>query len=129
MHSGTEYVANPNARQVAFARAAVDAGADMVIGHHPHVVQTAEKYEGKWIFYSLGNFIFDQMWSQQTREGLGLKVFFQENAVLRIELMPVLIADYAQPAPYGGPAADKLVARLGVPVEKVGGNGYVLAEP
>lgn len=115
MHAGTEYVTKPNQDQVNFAHAAIDAGADMVIGHHPHWVQTIERYcpntatspwpspqkereglqsaipspnegrvpEGrerlqcanpKYIFYSLGNFIFDQMWSQETREGLVLKI-------------------------------------------------------
>ena len=48
--------------------AAVDAGADLVIGHHPHVVQTMEQYKDRYILYSLGNFVFDQMWSEPTRE-------------------------------------------------------------
>ncbi len=74
MHAGTEYVQEPNQSQINFAHAAIDAGADIVIGHHPHWVQTIEKYKGKYIFYSLGNFIFDQMWSQETREGLALKI-------------------------------------------------------
>lgn len=63
MHSGTEYVtAKPNQRQVSFAHAAIDAGVDMVVGHHPHVLQPLEIYKGKYIAYSLGNFIFDQPW-------------------------------------------------------------------
>ena len=74
MHAGTEYTRNPNRAQIKFAHTAIDAGADMVIGHHPHWVQTIEKYNGKYIFYSLGNFIFDQMWSQDTREGLALRI-------------------------------------------------------
>jgi len=60
MHSGNEYVEKPNDIQVNFAHKAIDAGADLILGHHPHVVQTIEKYKGKYIFYSLGNFIFDQ---------------------------------------------------------------------
>lgn len=59
MHAGKEYTFTHAARQEAIAHAAVDAGADMVIGHHPHVVQDSEVYRGKPIFYSLGNFIFD----------------------------------------------------------------------
>ena len=63
MHSGTEYVtAKPNDRQTTFAHAAIDAGADMVVGHHPHVLQPSELYKGKYIYYSLGNFVFDQPW-------------------------------------------------------------------
>lgn len=60
MHWGEEYKPRPNARQRALARALIDAGADVVIGNHPHVVQGAEYYQGKLIVYSLGNFVFDE---------------------------------------------------------------------
>ena len=59
-HAGDEHKLVPNAQQRTFARAAVRAGADIVLGAHPHVVQPAEKIDGKWVFFSLGNFIFDQ---------------------------------------------------------------------
>jgi poly-gamma-glutamate capsule biosynthesis protein CapA/YwtB (metallophosphatase superfamily) len=58
VHAGRERVRTPTPRQREIAHAAVDAGADMVIGHHPHVVQPLEVYRGKPIFYSLGNFVF-----------------------------------------------------------------------
>lgn len=74
LHAGTEYTRKPNQAQIDFAHRAIDAGADMVIGSHPHWIQTMEKYNGKYIFYSLGNFIFDQMWSTDTREGLAIKM-------------------------------------------------------
>lgn len=74
MHAGTEYTRLPNAAQTAFAHAAIDDGADVVIGAHPHWVQNIEKYKNKYIFYSLGNFIFDQAWSQDTMQGLTLKM-------------------------------------------------------
>lgn len=108
MHSGTEYTTKPNKRQITFARAAIDAGAEMVIGHHPHVVQEAEIYKGKYIFYSLGNFIFDQMWSQETREGLILKVKFNEFGVEKIEYQPILIDDYSQPRLLVGEEGEKI---------------------
>jgi len=55
----------------------IEAGADLMIGHHPHVVQNIEKYQGKLIFYSLGNFIFDQYFSPDTQQGLavGLEIY------------------------------------------------------
>jgi poly-gamma-glutamate synthesis protein (capsule biosynthesis protein) len=74
MHAGVEYTRMPNSAQIKFARAAIDDGADIVIGAHPHWMQTIEKYQGKYIFYSLGNFIFDQAWSRDTQEGLTLKI-------------------------------------------------------
>jgi poly-gamma-glutamate synthesis protein (capsule biosynthesis protein) len=79
MHAGAEYTRMPNAAQINFAHAAIDAGADLVIGSHPHWVQNIERYNGKYIFYSLGNFIFDQMWSQETKEGLTLKITLSKN--------------------------------------------------
>lgn len=97
MHSGAEYTPNPNSRQKEFARVAIDAGADLVIGHHPHVVQAMENYKGKFIFYSLGNFVFDQMWSTETRQGLMVKLTFVHNKIVEIKLVPVKIADFAQP--------------------------------
>jgi poly-gamma-glutamate synthesis protein (capsule biosynthesis protein) len=60
MHAGDEYHRQPNRQQVTFARAAVDAGASIVAGHHPHVVQPVEEFKGGVIFYSLGNLVFDQ---------------------------------------------------------------------
>lgn len=112
MHSGREYAYVPDASQVRFARAAIDAGADLVIGHHPHVVQTVERYKDKLIFYSLGNFVFDQMWSEPTREGLAVKFTFEGPRVVRADLLPVRIEDYAQPHPSNGEIAGRTLARL-----------------
>src|SRR3990167_10074072 len=97
MHAGIEYVNKPNTSQTNFAREAIDAGADLIIGHHPHVVQIMEKYKGKYIFYSLGNFVFDQMWSMATREGLMIKAYFTKSGVEKVLLYPVLIENYSQP--------------------------------
>lgn len=97
MHAGTEYTRIPNEQQVKFAHAAIDAGAELVVGEHPHWIQTVEQYKGKWIFYSLGNFVFDQMWSIDTKEGLTLLVTWGENGIEKIQLKPVIIEDYCCP--------------------------------
>ena len=69
-------------------RALVEAGADLVVGHHPHVVQNIEQYRGKWIVYSLGNFVFDQ-WSQpEAQSNLLLKVTFPASGY-QCELVPI----------------------------------------
>lgn len=112
MHSGTEYVFHPNASQREFARAAIDAGADLVIGHHPHVVQSAERYRGKYIFYSLGNFVFDQMWSRETREGLAVSFTFEKSELRDVAYHPVVIDDYSQPRLVEGEEAARILARL-----------------
>jgi poly-gamma-glutamate synthesis protein (capsule biosynthesis protein) len=72
IHWGTEYEHEYNTTQSITAHALSDSGADVIIGHHPHVVQGLEIYNNKPIFYSLGNFIFDQYFSADTQTGLSL---------------------------------------------------------
>jgi poly-gamma-glutamate synthesis protein (capsule biosynthesis protein) len=95
MHAGAEYTTSPNWQQKDFARAAIDAGADIVVGHHPHWPQNFEFYKDKPIIYSLGNLVFDQMWSKETSEGLLLKMTWQ-NDLKELELIPIKISDYGQ---------------------------------
>ena len=73
-HWGVEYERLPSQAQKTMARAFIDAGADVVLGAHPHVIQPIEVYKGKAIFYSLGNFIFDQSFSAATSEGLAVGI-------------------------------------------------------
>ncbi len=114
IHAGREYEPEPDLAQTQFARLAVDAGADFVLGHHPHVVQKIEQYKGKYIFYSLGNFIFDQKWSRATRIGLAVKVFIAAGGVERLEFLPVYINDQGQPQPLAGDEAAELIKKLGL---------------
>ena len=87
-HWGAEYVSVPTVGAgiaeddpVEIGHLAVDAGADFVIGNHPHWVQGVELYKGKYIAYAHGNFIFDQMWSYETRVGVvGKYTFYDEHA-------------------------------------------------
>ena len=83
MHAGTEYQLKPNAQQVEFARAAVDAGARAVIGHHPHVRQPWEWYGGGAIFYSLGNLIFDQFQRTETQIGSLAELEFEGTQLVQ----------------------------------------------
>lgn len=98
MHAGVEYTRKPHRSQIVFARAAIDAGANLVIGTHPHWIQTFEKYRGKYIFYSLGNFIFDQR-KTDTKQGLILQISLLrqdfddasfEVRIEKIEMIPVV---------------------------------------
>ncbi len=73
-HFGTEYQTTPTAYQKKYAELAIDAGADLIIGHHAHVVGTLAQYKNAYIIYSLGNFIFDQYFSPETMQGGLLEV-------------------------------------------------------
>jgi len=85
LHWGEEYKLINSSAQQSLAHKIIEAGADLIIGHHPHVVQNIEKYQGKLIFYSLGNFIFDQYFSSDTQQGLavGLEIY-PKNLVYRL---------------------------------------------
>ena len=93
VHWGYEYKHRPDFNtEESPGRAFVDAGADFVIGHHPHVVQSFEEYNGKFIFYSLGNFVFDQYWSQMTQEELAIGIELEddeESLTTKVHLFPM----------------------------------------
>ncbi len=97
-HFGDEYQPLSNARQKALARRAVENGARIVVGHHPHVVQELERYNGGVIAYSLGNFIFDQNFSPETMQGLGLMVTLNaQGGVEDVRRLPFSINKSYQP--------------------------------
>ncbi|MEO8462585.1 MAG: CapA family protein [Chloroflexota bacterium] len=96
-HWGTEYDATPFAGQRALGEAAIDAGADMVIGNHAHWAAAMEVYRGKPIWYALGNFVFDQTWSEPTMEGITLELTFDGARLVQIRMRPHLILDKSQP--------------------------------
>jgi poly-gamma-glutamate capsule biosynthesis protein CapA/YwtB (metallophosphatase superfamily) len=83
-HFGTEGSEMPDKRQVQLARMAIDYGADLVVGTHPHVLQEMERYKDRWIFYSLGNFVFDGFEGKSNR-----------SAILRTTLLPGRDPEYS----------------------------------
>ena len=90
-HWGWEYTDHPTETDRKTARLAVDAGANLVVGHHPHVIQGVERYRGQLICYSLGNFVFDQ-WRTRTRQGLMFRCHFDGNGkISSAELLPIII--------------------------------------
>lgn len=96
-HWGIEYEEKPRPVEVAAAHAMVEAGADVIIGDHPHWVQSVELYRGAYIAYSVGNFVFDQMWSVPTRQGSLHRLFFSGDRLVSLRILPTLIEDYFQP--------------------------------
>lgn len=96
-HWGTEYDPTPFKGQQTLARAAIDAGADMIIGNHAHWAGAMEVRKGKPIWYALGNFIFDQTWSEPTMEGITLELTFRGADLVQARMRPHIILDKAQP--------------------------------
>jgi poly-gamma-glutamate synthesis protein (capsule biosynthesis protein) len=96
-HWGVEYKADPIQSQIDVAHAAIDSGADIIIGTHPHVVQALESYKNRPVFYSLGNFIFDQEWSIETKQGIVAETYFYNKKLVSVPIYPYQIEDYNQP--------------------------------
>ncbi|MCI0393464.1 MAG: CapA family protein, partial [Chloroflexi bacterium] len=96
LHSGYEYVAEPSPPQVAASRAAIDAGASLVIGHHAHILQGIEFYQGGVIVYGLGNFAFEIDGDPSTTI---LNVWLDQDGVRQLELVPAVIQFGGQPRP------------------------------
>jgi gamma-polyglutamate biosynthesis protein CapA len=123
MHAGAEYNPRVVPTEERFAHRAVELGADLVLGAHPHVLHRVEQYHGKFLFYSLGNFIFDHE-PLPRRQGLALRVHLRRAgaapsqgrapvALERIELLPVVIEDHSTPRPATPAEASEILASIG----------------
>jgi poly-gamma-glutamate synthesis protein (capsule biosynthesis protein) len=88
VHWGYEYETRVDPAQRDAAQALLEAGADLVIGHHPHVAQTFEIDERRVVAFSLGNFVFDQQ-QGETRRGLALRAFFDDDGLRAVQAIPV----------------------------------------
>ena len=126
IHWGGEYQAAPSERQRFIARRLADAGARLIIGHGPHVVQRTEWVQDSLVAYSLGNFLFDQPYPADCRWGAILRVTLQDGRIAGVEAIPTVI-DTNQGRVLPAPAAEAaaILARL-----KVGhGAGLPTREP
>ncbi|MBI5555787.1 MAG: CapA family protein [Elusimicrobia bacterium] len=92
LHWGIEKQTKPATRQVRYAHQMIDAGADLIIGHHPHVLQTIEKYKDRFILYSLGNFVFDSTKPEQQRTAI-FSCIFDKGKIKEPIIIPVRMKD------------------------------------
>jgi len=95
-HFGEEYQTTHNARQEYLAHEAVDDGAKIIIGAHPHVVEDFEVYKKSFIAYSLGNFIFDQSWSKPTMQGMLLEIKLYKDGAMTVTKDPTQLNSFFQ---------------------------------
>lgn len=102
MHWGWEREEQPSERQRQLARTMIDAGADVVVGGHPHVTQGAEYYRGRLIVYSLGNFVFDGFDTAATRTGWLLRLTVDKSGLLAWETLAAHMDEDGSPQPMAG---------------------------
>jgi hypothetical protein len=96
-HWGVEYQGEPTPEQRELAAVWLQQGADLVLGAHSHVVGPVEEFDGRLAFYSLGNLVSDEDWSELVMEGLIVEATFQGNDVVQVRLRPTLLHDRSQP--------------------------------
>ncbi len=111
LHWGDEYLNYPSPAQVRFARGLIDAGANLILGHHPHVLQGVEQYGSGLIAYSLGNFIFDK-WQRNPRETIVLSVEIGVNGIESWSVTPVKINKKFQPQIATGSTSAAIESKL-----------------
>ncbi|RTL54353.1 MAG: CapA family protein [Rhodocyclaceae bacterium] len=102
LHWGWEREPKPSARQRQLARTMIDAGADIVVGGHPHITQGAEYYKGRLIVYSLGNFVFDSFTALPLRTGWLLRLTLDRNGLLAWDTLAARMDDEGVPHPLPG---------------------------
>ncbi len=97
LHWGDEFIEQPSPEEISMGRQLIDAGADLIIGHHPHVLRGVENYKKGVIVYSLGNFVCDMVWDRRLRESLIFNCNITKHGIENVELTPVFINDNYQP--------------------------------
>ena len=111
-HLGTQYTTRTVADQRRVGRALVDAGADLVVGGHPHWVQGVELHRGVPIAYSLGNYVFDMDFSRETQEGAFVELVFWGSELKAAEFVPVRIGPDFAPRVATGRAGQAILDRM-----------------
>jgi poly-gamma-glutamate capsule biosynthesis protein CapA/YwtB (metallophosphatase superfamily) len=111
-HWGTQYTHRPESSQRVAARAFADAGADLVIGGHPHWVQGLAMAGSAVVVHSLGNFVFDMDFQTKTREGVFLEIVLWNNRVKAVEPVPYVIDNSFTPRLVGGARSKDILADL-----------------
>ncbi len=96
LHWGTEDSNHTNINQKELAYRIIDWGADIILGHHPHVLQGLEFYKGKLIAYSLGNFVFDQN-DENNKQSVILEIVCEGDQIIQVSAVPIYIWNKSQP--------------------------------
>lgn len=111
-HWGVEYTTHSTENQKLLAHTSIDSGADIVLGNHPHWIQDYEAYKGRPIIYAQGNTVFDQDWSEETKEGVLYKFVFRNGKFEKIDEKFTIIEDNSQPRFAKQEEIEKIKSRL-----------------
>lgn len=124
IHWGKEYVREPELDASLapddpkeLGRLFIDSGADVVVGNHPHWIQGIEWHDGKPVFYALGNTVFDQEWSQETKKGILVKLYFEGTKIVKdkMEIIPIGIRDFGETYLLQGIEKEQILKEFTIP--------------
>ncbi len=122
-HWGWEFITYPTFEQITLARRSVDAGCDLILGHHPHVLNGFECYKGKDVFYSLGNFLFDQSWNDDCRRSMAVRLQLARDEIRLERTDGIQIRDDYRPEPAADERFDERLGRMCVEIQEALENG------
>jgi poly-gamma-glutamate synthesis protein (capsule biosynthesis protein) len=125
LHWGREFVALPSQSEVDLAHSLVDAGAVLILGHHPHVLRPVERSGRAAIAYSLGNFVADMIWQPVLRAGALLRCRLEDTGVTQVELLRTLIDNAYRPTIVG---RDDGQAQVETPLRGLDEESYSVQE-
>jgi poly-gamma-glutamate synthesis protein (capsule biosynthesis protein) len=128
LHWGEEFIENPSPEERKIARSIIDSGADLIIGHHPHVLRGIENYEHGVIVYSLGNFISDMVWDGPLRESLIFNCDLTKQGIKNIQLVPVYINNSYQPEIMEGREGNILLSKINRLSETLHNDNFISDE-
>lgn len=112
LHWGDEFIDRPSPAEIRLARRICDAGADLIVGHHPHVLKGIENYRSQVIAYSLGNFVCDMIWLDPLRESVIFSCDIAKDGIRNIQLTPAFINPHYQPEILEGERAKNLLEKV-----------------
>lgn len=111
LHWGEEFINRPSGEQVRTGRKLLDCGAHVILGHHPHILQGVERYRGRVIAYSLGDFVFD-LWEERLRKSMILRLDLRDANEIGYEIRPVMINEKWQPEILQGEASSRMRTQI-----------------
>ena len=111
IHWGVEDISRPHGDIIDFSRRLCDAGVSVILGHHPHVLQAVERYKSSLIFYSLGNFVFDCLWSDKYKTSIIANLLFKHDEV-SYKVIPVEINKNYKVKLLNGVKKNKIIRHL-----------------
>ncbi|OQX52347.1 MAG: hypothetical protein B5M53_08860 [Candidatus Cloacimonas sp. 4484_209] len=122
LHWGDEFIDHPSPSEIRLAHDIIDAGASIILGHHPHVLRGIEHYNNSLIIYSMGNFVGDMLWENRMRQTMIVSININNDRIGDTAIIPMYINDNYQPAPCPPQYERQIrrkIAKLSLELEKI----------